>query len=706
MNSQPLIPSPTADHHRSRTESVRSTESQDPAGIAASVAAATAAYYQNCWDVLMKADSLHHHPHHHHPSDGRSPTTSPLAMDHRHHHRLPHPPPPPPPSWMTAMAASTIPWPFIPQVADSAAVATATQQLQMANMYASIFSRLQQQQQQLAAGHHSNSSGGGEMSPKQASVYPGPHSGDSSGGQAVPRLLRQLTVQIKPGRHHEEDEEEDDNEQDQGDQMPFDLSSRRPHSPAEESGAPLDLRIDGKKDRSSDNSPAGQDSPCPPLIIQNRSPATSPVRASSSSASYSSAPASPLPPSSSSGRATSSPLLCPSTLHPAMLEAMYRSMEKMPRLTTVFPGGPYPPSQPHHQRPCPPLIHPATGLVSHHHHHQPSSSGGSSYQRLGRQESTLSNKTSASSAGVNKSRDRYSCKFCGKVFPRSANLTRHLRTHTGEQPYKCKYCDRSFSISSNLQRHVRNIHNKEKPFRCPLCDRCFGQQTNLDRHLKKHESDGPTILDEDRKRSRAAGMAAAAARPSGVHLLRPPTTGFYYADLAAVAAQHHHQQQQHRRAAIPELHHNISPILNSRLGMMGGGQSPIRSPAQSPSGSSSSDHDDAPMNKKARHLEIEEDEEEESAIESSPEEIEEDDDLANSKTIADEELQENSSKDEADAASEAGSHSSSGVSNASAPSSQGNAGVLSCEVTIHTDNNKSPTLSPNPAAIIVVTPSS
>ena len=97
----------------------------------------------------------------------------------------------------------------------------------------------------------------------------------------------------------------------------------------------------------------------------------------------------------------------------------------------------------------------------------------------------------------NKSKDRYACKFCGKVFPRSANLTRHLRTHTGEQPYKCKYCERSFSISSNLQRHVRNIHNKEKPFKCPLCDRCFGQQTNLDRHLKKHEtcSDPSEIVD-------------------------------------------------------------------------------------------------------------------------------------------------------------------------------------------------------------------
>ncbi|XP_077998244.1 LOW QUALITY PROTEIN: histone-lysine N-methyltransferase MECOM-like [Glandiceps talaboti] len=93
-----------------------------------------------------------------------------------------------------------------------------------------------------------------------------------------------------------------------------------------------------------------------------------------------------------------------------------------------------------------------------------------------------------------KGKDRYTCKFCGKIFPRSANLTRHLRTHTGEQPYSCKYCDRSFSISSNLQRHVRNIHNKEKPFKCPMCDRCFGQQTNLDRHLKKHENEKQDLL--------------------------------------------------------------------------------------------------------------------------------------------------------------------------------------------------------------------
>ncbi|RNA23681.1 MDS1 and EVI1 complex locus EVI1 isoform X10 [Brachionus plicatilis] len=84
-------------------------------------------------------------------------------------------------------------------------------------------------------------------------------------------------------------------------------------------------------------------------------------------------------------------------------------------------------------------------------------------------------------------KDKHICKYCKKSFPRSANLTRHLRTHTGEQPYSCMFCERSFSISSNLQRHIRNIHNKEKPFKCPKCHRCFGQQTNLDRHMRKHD---------------------------------------------------------------------------------------------------------------------------------------------------------------------------------------------------------------------------
>ncbi|GMR36657.1 hypothetical protein PMAYCL1PPCAC_06852, partial [Pristionchus mayeri] len=48
------------------------------------------------------------------------------------------------------------------------------------------------------------------------------------------------------------------------------------------------------------------------------------------------------------------------------------------------------------------------------------------------------NSNPSSSSLPRQGKDRYTCKFCHKVFPRSANLTRHLRTHTGEQPYKVR----------------------------------------------------------------------------------------------------------------------------------------------------------------------------------------------------------------------------------------------------------------------------
>ncbi|XP_077079853.1 histone-lysine N-methyltransferase PRDM16 isoform X5 [Siphateles boraxobius] len=138
---------------------------------------------------------------------------------------------------------------------------------------------------------------------------------------------------------------------------------------------------------------------------------------------------------------------------------------------------------------------------------------------------------SLSDAILRKGKERYTCRYCGKIFPRSANLTRHLRTHTGEQPYRCKYCDRSFSISSNLQRHVRNIHNKEKPFKCHLCNRCFGQQTNLDRHLKKHEHENIPVSQQSGILSNLGTNISSPNSESDNHALLDEKEDSYFSEI-------------------------------------------------------------------------------------------------------------------------------------------------------------------------------
>ncbi|XP_068240487.1 longitudinals lacking protein, isoforms H/M/V-like isoform X23 [Palaemon carinicauda] len=62
-------------------------------------------------------------------------------------------------------------------------------------------------------------------------------------------------------------------------------------------------------------------------------------------------------------------------------------------------------------------------------------------------------------AGVMRSRPReLSCGLCGRVCGSYIDLTRHIRTHTGEKPFQCPYCSYRAAHSSNVRRHVRTQH--------------------------------------------------------------------------------------------------------------------------------------------------------------------------------------------------------------------------------------------------------
>ena len=147
---------------------------------------------------------------------------------------------------------------------------------------------------------------------------------------------------------------------------------------------------------------------------------------------------------------TSGGLAYPRPIHPLMLEAMYRGLE---RPTWNFGANPR----------CPPLFPlfngigafggslaarldlmrrtaaAASGSTTFHQATLPSPVGkfmvnpmAAAAAAAAAAAMSIHQPAPGHSAPSAKARDRYSCKFCGKVFPRSANLTRHLRTHTGK----------------------------------------------------------------------------------------------------------------------------------------------------------------------------------------------------------------------------------------------------------------------------------
>ncbi|ELW71761.1 Ras-responsive element-binding protein 1 [Tupaia chinensis] len=75
------------------------------------------------------------------------------------------------------------------------------------------------------------------------------------------------------------------------------------------------------------------------------------------------------------------------------------------------------------------------------------------------------------------------CSVCNKRFWSLQDLTRHMRSHTGERPYKCQTCERTFTLKHSLVRHQR-IHQKARH------TRHHGRDSGKDERPEEDSEDG------------------------------------------------------------------------------------------------------------------------------------------------------------------------------------------------------------------------